>query len=103
MKKYLELIYIDHVYDSLIAQSTSATPINAYHLRFLLSRNAFFDVSCPSGVEMRIFLISNPLPTIPITSNTTEITDKIGCGAMRKVAVSLHLKTVCLPSITQFI
>jgi hypothetical protein len=94
MRKYLELIYIDQVYDSLIAQSTSATPINTYHLKFLLSRNAFFGVSCPSVVDMRIFLISNPLPTIPITNKATEINDKIGCGTIGKVAVFLHLKTV---------
>ena len=61
------------------AQSARAIPINAYHLRLRLLRNTFFGLGCPS-VAMRIFLISNPFPTIPITNKATETNESMGCG-----------------------
>ena len=68
---------------SSISKSIREIPINAYHLKLRLSRNTFFGLGCPS-VAMRIFLISNPFPTMPIANRATATNKSMGCVIMEK-------------------
>lgn len=83
IRKYLELIYIDHIYSLPAAHSPSAIPMRAYHLKLRLSRKTFFEFGI-SPDDMRIFLISKPFPAMPITNRATATKDSIGCDIKKR-------------------
>ena len=74
----------------MTAHSTRAIPINAYHLKFRLSKKTFFGSALPE--EIRIFLISKPFPAMPITNKAIETNDNTDRG-MTYYLVLYNLKT----------
>src|SRR5438309_4815095 len=77
-RQYLDLIYIDPLVLLETTHKISAITIKAYHFQFFLFRKMFFEVRSSSfTTERRIFLISNPFPTRPITRRTTAANERI--------------------------